>query len=457
VPAPQFRVDPASPPPRPAGGSLVHTAGRAVRQKLRLLSAYGNLWPAAGRGLRLVARGRLREFGRKLFREWADAGPDVPAGSRPGPPLVLGGHVLTLGGYDHVAFAVLRALATRGVNLLRDRRAIFNPDIVPPPLQPLRARRTTEPRLVVFPPHLVGRFRPDRLTAVFTMWETDSLPAAAVRALNRSGLVLVPSRWGVECFRANGVTVPLEVVPLGHDPGVFNPADDPRSGYPDPAARQTQTTSCRVYPGGLPPCTFGTAGALDQGGLRKNVPRVVGLFRRAFPAEPGVRLRVKVSPASPPVETHGDPRVEVIRTSLPPGELADWYNSLTAFVNGSFGEGFGLHLLEAMACGVPLISTTFGGVGEFFDASVGYEVGYDLIPARNAIYGGRWADPHDADLVRAMREVHAARGVARELGARAAVRATAFTWADTGRRLAAALARHGFLPSAGHHQHDGGE
>src|SRR5205823_2378748 len=140
------------------------------------------------------------------------------------------------------------------------------------------------------------------------------------------------------------------------------------------------------------PVTFGTAGALDEGGLRKNVRRVIDLFGRAFPTAPGVRLRVKITPASPTVDTHADPRIDVIRSSLTPHELADWYRSLTAFVNGSFGEGFGLHLLEAMACGRPLISTTFGGPGEFFDADVGYPVGYRLVEARNAIYRGRWAD-----------------------------------------------------------------
>ena len=60
--------------------------------------------------------------------------------------------------------------------------------------------------------------------------------------------------------------------------------------------------------------------------------------------------------------------------SVAPAALADWYRSLTCYVNASYGEGFGLHLLEAMGCGVPLISTTFSAVGEVFDAGVGYEV-----------------------------------------------------------------------------------
>src|SRR5262249_1107979 len=185
--------------------------------------------------------------------------------------------------------------------------------------------------------------------------ETDTLPPDAVTHLNRCGLVIVPSRWGERSFRANGVTVPIEVVPLGYDPGGFTPQP-----LPNPSPCRGGAFSpfpCREGGRGVRSCTFGTAGALDEGGLRKNVQRVIDLFRRAFPKQPDARLRVKITPNSPPVSTHGDSRIEVIDSALSPAELADWYRSLSAFVNASAGEGFGLHLLEAMACGVPLISS----------------------------------------------------------------------------------------------------
>jgi glycosyltransferase involved in cell wall biosynthesis len=159
-------------------------------------------------------------------------------------------------------------------------------------------------------------------------------------------------------------------------------------------------------------------------------------------------LRVKITPSSPPVETHADPRIEVVQRSLSPAELADWYRSLTAFVNGSFGEGFGLHLLEAMACGRPLISTTFGGVGEFFDHAVGYPVAYQLVEARNAVYSGRWADPDGDEMIGHMRRVYRDRDESRRLGERAADRAARFTWAETARALVAVLKQYDYLPAS---------
>ncbi len=402
-------------------------AVRAVRLKLRLLTAYDTFWPAAARGGKLILGGRVREFTRKLFNELPDArDADEVAATRTGPPLFLAGHVLGLGGYDHLVLNILKGLTAAGVNLCRDRRACFRKQLVPADIRPTELTRRNHPRLAIAPPHLLHRYRIDPRTAVFTMWETDTLPPEGVKQLNRSGLVIVPSRWGANCFRANGVAVPIEVVPLGYDPDLFFPVDEPRA--PDL-------------------CTFGTAGALDEGGLRKNVQRVIDLFRRAFPSEDRVRLRVKITPQSPPVNTRGDSRVEVVDTSLPPAVLAGWYRSLDAFVNASAGEGFGLHLLEAMACGVPLVSTTFGGAGAFFNSRVGFEVGYRLVEARNAVYHGHWADPNDDEMVRAMRLIERNRAGARLLGAAAAARARQFRWEDAIRKLVIVLIQKGFIRS----------
>jgi glycosyltransferase involved in cell wall biosynthesis len=232
------------------------------------------------------------------------------------------------------------------------------------------------------------------------------------------------------------VTTPIEVVPLGYDPALFGRTQSVSDGV--------LTPSLTV---GVRQTVFGTAGALDEGGLRKNVQRVINLFQIAFPKARDVRLRVKITPTSPPVETFGDDRVEVTKTSLPVEQLADWYRSLTVFVNASYGEGFGLHLLEAMACGRPLISSRFGGVSEFFDARVGYEVRHRLIAARNKIYSGRWADPCDRDLIDHMRAVRANPAEAALLGEEAALRAQRFTWDDTVRKLVIVLIRNGFLAS----------
>ena len=399
---------------------------KAVYGKLRLLAytrdfrgAFLSVCRAAG----MVATGQFTRLAAKA------RGPRralKPAPVRTGPPLFLSGHIHGHGGYDHVVLKALIGLTAKNINVFRDPRSWVEMDWVPDAAVPAeRMYNFDAPRLAIIPPHLLHMFRPTELTAAWTMWETDTIPSGSAKSLNKCGLVMIPSQWGIDCFRANGVTVPMEMVPLGYEPEVFSPRP-PHSG---PEV-----------------CTFGTAGALTEGGLRKNVQRVIDLFVKAFPDQKDVRLKVKITPRSPMVQTHHDPRIEVINTGLEPEKLADWYRSLTCYVNASYGEGFGLHLLEAMGCGVPLVSTTFSAVGEVFDSAVGYEVDYKLVEARNKVYSGRWADPNDDHLIARMREVYADRDAADRLGMAAAQRAPEFSWAAAIEKLTTALRKHGFLP-----------
>lgn len=428
-----------SPGARPPAGLKARARGTA--DDLRCFAtwiAYScgvrGIVPPALRAMRMVLTGDFRRLARKLGTKRFDDGPaeSLVAYNRPatvvraGPPLYLAGNIHGPGGYDHVVVKALIGLTDAGVHVFRDVRSFMDRRFVPPEYAPSeRAYDWRAARLAIIPPMLLYRYWPGRTTAAWTMWETDSLPAGSAKYLNKCGLLLIPSQWGVDSFRANGVNVPMEVVPLGYDPGTFSP---------------------RAPGAGPELCTFGTAGALDEGGLRKNVQRVIDLFRRAFPDQRDVRLKVKITPRSPMVDTHGDPRVEVLNTGIAPAALADWYRSLTCYVNASYGEGFGLHLLEAMGCGVPLISTRFSAVGEMFDATVGYEVSYKLIEAKNRVYSGRWGDPSNDELIARMRQVYTDRAAADRLGVAAARRAPEFSWDESIRKLTAALAMHDFLP-----------
>lgn len=328
------------------------------------------------------------------------------------PPLLVTGNICGISGWDNVVYEIARGLHSLGVNVRLNSACAHQGDLLPPALLPARRARLTDDReLVLAPPHLLERNPHPPGCAIFTMWESDRLQPRFVRIMNKARVVIVPSRWAFETFRASGVEAPMEIVPLGHDTLTFHPD----FSWPDV-------------------CTFGTAGSLICGGMRKNVDRVIEAFARAFPSEPDVSLRIKVTPECD-LPQPADPRIEVLRRYLPPRELAAWYRSLSVFVNGSAAEGFGLHLVEAMACGRAVVGPAYSAVTEYFDDAVGFPIAHREIDADGPVYIGRWAEFEMADLVANMRRIHADLEEARQRGQRSAARVRRFTWKEAGRRL----------------------
>ena len=115
-----------------------------------------------------------------------------------------------------------------------------------------------------------------------------------------------------------------------------------------------------------------------------------------------------------------------------------FYAGLTALVSASMAEGFGLCPLQAMACGRPVLATTYGGHGEYLDAAVGYPVDYDLVEPDWYEGGGHLALPSVESMAEQMRLVYEDRAEAAARGARALARAGEFTWDRYGDRLARA-------------------
>jgi hypothetical protein len=167
----------------------------------------------------MLLTGQVGVIRDKLLRRVAASAAAVgaaPAAEPDGPPLFVAGHINAHGGYDHLVCQAAAGLTAAGVRLHRDPRAFMDPKWGPNGRVPAKRKYAfDQPRLAVIPPHLLYRFWPGRHTAAWTMWETDTLPRGSAEYLNRCGLLLIPSRWGVECFRANGVTTPAEVVRSG--------------------------------------------------------------------------------------------------------------------------------------------------------------------------------------------------------------------------------------------------
>jgi glycosyltransferase involved in cell wall biosynthesis len=84
-----------------------------------------------------------------------------------------------------------------------------------------------------------------------------------------------------------------------------------------------------------------------------------------------------------------------------PEDMAGMYAGLDVLFNASMGEGFGLTVLEAAACGVPAIVTDFTAMSEVCGA--GWKVGYDRYWTDQSSWQAR---PHLEELVESLEEAY---------------------------------------------------
>lgn len=280
------------------------------------------------------------------------------------------------------------------------------------------------PRLVLHfcPPHFYRPIR-GKVNVLFSMWESDVLPAEFVAAFKRAERLLVPSRYCKGVWERHELEA--DVVPLAaHEAFSAVPSERPRLRGPGKPLRFL--------------CVGSAIG-------RKGWELVPPAWRRAF-GRPGswAQLYVKTFRADGQpgdVRTAFEETVTVDTRDLEPQQLLDLYAGADVFVHPSYGEGFGMTALEAMAAGCLLLAPELGGLTEFVAA----DTALLIQRSRSATieYGGAKVSSlvqSEEDVARALRLAYEAWGTAplEELRARGCLRARTFTW----QRSVEALAEH---------------
>ena len=140
----------------------------------------------------------------------------------------------------------------------------------------------------------------------------------------------------------------ITVTPLGYDQQMFQPGPCPQDSKERPYLLHVG----QQYP-------------------HKNLRRLISAFAQVAPAHPELQLVLagKPHPKETPVlqamvrELGLRGRVE-FRSYVRYAALPDLYRGALAFVYPSLWEGFGLPILEAMACGIPVITSRGSGTEE---------------------------------------------------------------------------------------------
>ena len=190
----------------------------------------------------------------------------------------------------------------------------------------------------------------------------------------------------------------ITVTPLGYDDQAFKPG---------PPSSESQERPYLLHVGQAYP--------------HKNQRRLIQAFAQVVPAHPELRLVLagKPHPTETPllqamVRELGLQQHVEFRSYVPYAELPDLYRGASAFLYPSLWEGFGLPILEAMACGIPVITSSGSGTEEVAgDAAI-------LVDPKNI-----------STLVDALRQVIEQPDQASRLRLRGLERARHYSWTHT--------------------------
>ncbi len=203
--------------------------------------------------------------------------------------------------------------------------------------------------LFVCPPGRIKFGRPVPAAAI-AMHELDHLPAEKrdwVPILNRLDLLITPTDWNVRMWRAEGVSVPIEVIPLGIDTESYFP----------PRGRTCRFLTLHENLGGS--------------SSRENWRHTLRAYCAAFTANDDVRLTIKTWKWKPEewlqayertlfdfdLDESTAPAIEVIESRLSTAEMRALYQSAWLFVKNANREGWSLPCTEAVACGGRVAAT----------------------------------------------------------------------------------------------------
>jgi glycosyltransferase involved in cell wall biosynthesis len=172
----------------------------------------------------------------------------------------------------------------------------------------------------------------------------------SARFADTADLVLAPSEFVARRLRTQGVRRPIEVLPTGIDLDRFRPGD--------------RADARRSLGLGVDDRVLLYVGRLDR---EKNLELLLDAVARV--RIPRVRLLMvgrgkQAATIGRAAAGRGLRDRFVLRGGSPPGALPSYYRAADAFVFASTTETQGLAVLEAMACGLPVVAVRASGIEE---------------------------------------------------------------------------------------------
>lgn len=232
----------------------------------------------------------------------------------------------------------------------------------------------------------------------YTMLETTGVPKDWVDQANKMQEIWVPSEFNRKTFKESGIKVPIFVMPLGVDTNYYNTAIKRMK-------KHEKFTFLSVF----------------EWGERKNPQCLLQAYFDAFTKDDNVLLICKINNNDPSIDideeirklqlsANGPELLILLNQNFVDNEMPMLYRFSDCFVLPTRGEGWGMPILEAMACGLPVITTEWGAPLDYMSEEFGYFIrvrGLISAKAKCPYYEGfDWAEPSREHLGQLMHYVY---------------------------------------------------
>lgn len=267
-------------------------------------------------------------------------------------------------------------------------------------------------------------------TACWNVWETTQLPDSQKKICESVDYIWAPSSWGKQNLIHNGFNPPkVFIVPQGVDTAFFTPAPKYSRNF-----------------------RFLMVGKWEE---RKFQDGLVKAFADEFHPREGVELilhahnpHIQGFSMKTKLEALGISNTNNIILNEKCNQIAlrELYRSADCFVLPTRAEGWGLPILEAMACGVPAIVTRYSAPLDFVTDDNGYLLNVErMVDAYDNdfnIHSGQWAEPDLRHLRFLMRRAFENRGEVLDKGQVAHQDAKRFSWQNSAQTAYQTILEH---------------
>ncbi len=283
---------------------------------------------------------------------------------------------------------------------------------------------------------------------VFFVWEGDRVPRHFIEECLNPDIeyVFVPSEHTKDAIMntlepiidgdicgagativKNAIKPKIKIIPHGTNPDLF---------YPKQIEKERFTFVLNK----------GWRNLEDRGGTQY----AVKAYLEEFTSKDNTELIVKINPA------YGIPNIQQLINEIKPKDktdfgivnintdnipyniMVDLYNKGDVFLMPTRAESFGLPGIESMACGVPVITTEFGGQTDYANKDNSWIIGGELTEIVHEVQyeGTKWLTPSVSELRKAMREAYENKELLKEKGIKSLETSKLWTWDSTAKKVA---------------------